>query len=383
MSKKKAIVIGAGILGLATARALAESGFKVKVFERNMQASGASVRNFGMVWPVGQPAGVLYDRAIRSRDVWKEIAGTGALWADPVGSLHTAYHADEWQVLQELFEMFKQQGRDVSLYSKEQVLKASTVAVADGCLGGLYSSEELIVDPRQAIANLPVYLHEQMEIKFYWGQAVTKIHYPSVIAGGKHYNADLIFVCSGADFETLYPEEYQAYPLTRCKLQMMRMLQADAAERVGPALCGGLSLTHYAAFKEAPSLPQLKKRFENELPEHIRWGIHVMLSQNESGEITIGDSHEYGLAPDPFDRQQINDLILDYLKTFAHLKTPTLVQSWNGVYAKLTNGDHDLFFSPESGVHVLNGVSGAGMTLSFGLAEEKVREVAPTSSPRF
>ena len=321
MSKKKAIVIGAGILGLATARALAESGYKVKVFERNMQASGASVRNFGMVWPVGQPAGVLYQRAIRSRDIWKQIAGTGALWADPVGSLHTAYQADEWQVLQELYEIFKEQNRDVKLYSKEQVLKASRVAVAENCLGGLYSSEELIVDPRQAIANLPAYMHEQLEIKFYWGQAVTRIHYPSVIAGGKHYNADLIFVCSGADFETLYPDEYQAYPLTRCKLQMMRMLQADAAERVGPALCGGLSLTHYAAFKGAPSLPALKQRFENELPDHIKWGIHVMLSQNESGEITIGDSHEYGLAPDPFDRQfRSIELILDYLKGFAHLK---------------------------------------------------------------
>jgi phytoene dehydrogenase-like protein len=52
MAKKNAIVIGAGIVGLATARALALKGFAVRVYERNYKASGASVRNIGMIWPI-------------------------------------------------------------------------------------------------------------------------------------------------------------------------------------------------------------------------------------------------------------------------------------------------------------------------------------------
>jgi len=35
-------------------------------------------------------------------------------------------------------------------------------------------------------------------------------------------------------------------------------------------------------------------------------------------------------------------------------------------------GEADLFFTPEPYVYVINGVGGAGMTLSFGLAEELV-----------
>ena len=101
-------------------------------------------------------------------------------------------------------------------------------------------------------------------------------------------------------------------------------------------------------------------------------GIHVMVSQNHTGHLTIGDSHEYGLSPDPFDRHHINDLILKYLDQFASLKNPRLVETWNGVYGKFTNDQTELFFSPEPGVHILNGVGGNGMTMSFGLAEELI-----------
>ncbi len=72
MKNRSAIVVGAGILGMATARALAINGYKVQVIERSQFSIGASIRNFGMLWPIGQPDGQLYDRAIRSREIWKE-----------------------------------------------------------------------------------------------------------------------------------------------------------------------------------------------------------------------------------------------------------------------------------------------------------------------
>src|SRR5215475_5958178 len=100
MDKRTAIVIGAGIVGLATARALARKGFSVQVFDRTHKAVGASIRNFGMVWPIGQPGGDLYKRAIRSRCIWQELAEESNFWYDPAGSLHLAYHRDEWHILQ-------------------------------------------------------------------------------------------------------------------------------------------------------------------------------------------------------------------------------------------------------------------------------------------
>src|ERR1700761_4386322 len=125
MSSRSAIVIGAGIVGLATARALALRGFSVKVFERSEKAVGASIRNFGMIWPIGQTSGKMYDRAVRSRNVWKEIAPRADFWHECAGSLHLAYHPDEWLVLQELYEVFRQEGRPVQLLDPAAVAARS------------------------------------------------------------------------------------------------------------------------------------------------------------------------------------------------------------------------------------------------------------------
>ncbi len=371
MQKKRAIVIGAGILGMATARALALQGYAVSVFERSLKASGASIRNFGMVWPIGQPAGNLYEWAMHSRNTWMDIANASGLWYDPVGSLHLAYHQDEWQVLQELFELFRKEERDVHLLSPDEVFTISPVTRRENCLGGLFSREEIIIDPREAMVLLPAYFENTLGLQIHWGKTVTEVHSGYICLEGQKIQADQIFICSGSDFETLYPDIYSKFAMTKCKLQMMRMTE-EGFPRIGPAICGGLSLIHYASFRAAASLSGLKSRYEVELSELLKWGIHVMVSQNRAGQLTVGDSHEYGLSPDPFDRKFINDLILGYLEKFATFKNPQIIETWNGIYGKCTDGRTDIFYSPEKEVFILNGVGGAGMTLSFGFAMEKI-----------
>lgn len=375
MEQRSAIVIGAGIVGLAMARSLAIKGFKVRVIERHHKAVGASIRNFGMVWPIGQPDGTLYERALKSRSVWKNICDATGTWYDAAGSVHLAHHADEWNVLQELQETFGKH-RPVQLLSKEQTAAICPAAQTAGLLGALYSGDELIINPVSTIAALPAYLAEKYGVEFLWGKCVTYINDATVYVGTHEtYDTDLVFICSGADFETLYPEEFSKLPLTKCKLQMMRLAAQPGNWKMGAALCGGLSLTHYKSFTAAASLPALKARYENEMAPYLDHGIHVMASQHDTGQITIGDSHEYGATLDPFDRHEINALILSYLKKIAVFKDWQITESWNGVYPKLTNGDTEIYYSPEAGVHLVNGLGGAGMTLSFGLAEEIVNNL--------
>jgi len=368
-SNKSAIVIGAGIVGLATARALAIRGYNITVFERNERAVGASIRNFGMVWPIGQATGPLYERAMLSRSIWKEICVEANIWHDEVGSLHMAYHDDELQVINEYVDA-NSHFRDCSLLTPKQTLQKSPAVNPDGLKGSLFSSEEMIIESRVAVGQVAKYLNEKYDVTFHWNTAITRIAYPNVASGDRSWEADEIFVCSGADFETLYPELFLSTNITKCKLQMMRLATQPDEWRIGPSLCGGLSMIHYPGFQVAPSLPALRKRYEEQYAEYLKWGIHVMVSQNGSGELTIGDSHEYGLVHDPFDKVFINEMITSYLHTFANFKDWKLLQSWHGILPKMTDGQTDLIIDIEPGVTVINGLGGNGMTLSFGLCEQ-------------
>lgn len=376
-------IVGAGIVGLAHALTAAKQGRKVTVFERNPYAVGASIRNFGMIWPIGQPAGVLRDRALRTRDSWLEIASKAGFAIDPCGSLHVAYHPDEMAVLDEFVTMNRDNMPGIAILSPEQIAEKSPAVIIKGLLGGLWSETETIVDPREAIRKLPDFLHRHYGVEFHFGTVVTDICHPILVAGGNTWKTNHILVCSGADFETLYQEWYQEWyqegGLTKVKLQMMRTAPQPNGFRIGPSLAAGLTLTHYNAFADCPALEALKARIEEDMPQCPIWGIHVMMSQNAAGELIIGDSHEYGWNPEPFDKSEINRYILDYLKTFSQVPSFEMKEYWHGVYAKLP-GKTELVVQPEPGVTVVNALSGAGMTLSFGLAEAVMNQVLSNTS---
>jgi len=369
MSKRSAIVIGAGIVGLATARALAKRGYRVTVFERNERAVGASIRNFGMVWPIGQPTGPLFERAMLSRSIWKEICTEAGIWHDEVGSLHIAYHDDELQVMTEYAEA-NRSVRDCSLLGIEETLQKSPAVKPSGLKGALWSGTEMIVEARVAIQQVADYLSDKYDVTFYWNTAISQVQHPAVISGQQRWKADEIYICSGAEFETLYPELFSAAGIIKCKLQMMRLQAQPDGWRIGPSLCGGLSMIHYPGFQSAPSLPALRRRYEEQYAEYLKWGVHVMVSQNHTGELTVGDSHEYGPVHDPFDKDFINRMILDYLQTFTILKNNRLIQTWNGIYPKMPDGQTEFILEAEAGVTIINGLGGNGMTLSFGLCEQ-------------
>ena len=370
-SNKKAIVIGAGIVGLATAKSLAEQGYRVTVFERGAQAQGASVRNFGMIWPIGQPRGPLLDRAFRSRQIWLDMIRACKLWHSPNGAIQLAYLPEEQAVIEEFYEQDRDL-RSCQLMTATQVAQKMDAVQSNGLRGGLFTNEEIVIDPREALARIPLYLEEQHGVTFHWQTAINQIQGERVFSGSNSWRADRIYICSGADFQTLFPEEYSKYPLMQCKLQMMRLASGTTSWKLGPALCGGLSMLHYASFQSAPSIATLRAMYEREFPEYLRWGINAMIAQNGAGEITVGDSHEYGHQLDPFDRSFLNEMVLNYLERRLKLDDWHVTSTWHGIYAKMMNEATELVATPTPYTTIVNGLGGAGMTLSFGLAEECV-----------
>ncbi len=364
-------VVGAGVLGLAHAYHLAKQGRRVVVFERNPQAVGASIRNFGMLWPIGQTAGEMYEMAVRSREIWLEALQESGIWHERTGSLHLAYREDEMQVLREFAAAAPNSGYQCALLTAEQVLERSGAVQPEGLCGGLWSPTEVCVDPPGTIRALPGFLAERYGVTFHFDTAVTACDDGTLQAGGRMWRAAQIFLCGGDDFQTLFPDLLQSAGMIRCKLQMLRSQPMENSWRLGPMLAAGLTLRHYKSFQGCPSLPALQQRVAAETPLYDRYGIHVMASQNGKGELVLGDSHEYGAEITPFDNPEIDALILDYLHTFLRVPDLRIASRWHGIYAKHPTAPY-LVLHPAPNTTVITGVGGAGMTLSFGLAEQVV-----------
>lgn len=361
-------IVGAGIVGLAHAYHALQKGKKVVLFERESFAVGASVRNFGMVWPIGQAAGEGLELAMASRRIWNEIAAEAGIWINPNGSLHLAYHQDEWDVLNEFVAAGNGQ-YDCQLLTVEETLARCPSVNKKELKGAMWSSTECIVNPREAIRRIPLWLQEKFGLILRFENQVQEIALPKVRTSKETWSVEKVIVCNGADFQTLYPQEFEKQPITKCKLQMMKARFTGNNLQVGPSLCAGLTLRHYSAFANCPSLSKMDERYDQENIAFKEHGIHVLLSQNNYGELIIGDSHHYGNTLEPFDTEAINQVILNYFHTFFQSRDIEITERWHGVYPKI-KGQLNLVLHPEKDVMIVNGLGGAGMTLSFGLAEK-------------
>ncbi|MBT9332335.1 TIGR03364 family FAD-dependent oxidoreductase [Paracidobacterium acidisoli] len=362
-------IVGAGILGLAHAYIAAKSGKKVTVFERHPAASGASIANFGLLWPIGQTAGRMFDLAMKSRYQWLEILQAARIPYKDTGSLHVACRKEEAAVGQEFAELGPTLGYQCAWLSRDETLARSPAVQPAAVVGALWSGTEIMVDPREVLRKIPEFLAEQYGVQFHWNCPVHSVERSRIVTSRRTWQAERVIVCNGTDFETLFPDFFAQSGLVRCRLQMMRTGPQPQNWNLGPAIAGGLTFRFYPSFRICRSLDALRAYIAQQMPEYDRFGIHTMVSQASSGGLTFGDSHEYGLAPTPFNRDCIDAMILRHLETFLQVPDRSIAERWYGVYAKHPE-EPWVRYQPEDGVDVITGLGGAGMTLSFGVALE-------------
>src|SRR5579862_8047055 len=166
-------VVGAGIVGLATALAAARRGARVVVLDRDLEARAASVRNFGFVTVTGQEAGAMWERARRSRDVWKEVAEAAGIAITHTGMWMTARRAESIAVIEAF--MATEMAKGCRVLSPDEARRRCPQLTAPDLLGVLESSVELRVESRLAIPQLADWLANAHGVRFMRGSSVTAI----------------------------------------------------------------------------------------------------------------------------------------------------------------------------------------------------------------
>jgi FAD dependent oxidoreductase TIGR03364 len=361
-------IVGAGIVGLAHALAAARQGLRVVVIDRDAQANGASIRNFGFVTVTGQQQGDVWRRARRSRDVWAEVAGPAGIAIEQTGLVMVAQRPEARMVCEAFLETDMAEG--CAWLDQAQALRLLGPVKPNRLEGVLTSSIDLRVESRTAIPVLAAWLVERYRVTFRRGVAVHAVESGRIDTSEGPIRAEAIIVCPGDDLTTLFPDMLARAGLTRCKLQMMRL--ASPGYRLPGTLMSDLGLVRYLGYAALPGTKALARRLQAEQAGHLDNGIHLIVAQSADGSLVVGDSHHYAATPDPFSSDEVDRLILDEFRAVFGAVPPVL-ERWTGTYASAAG--HSLVEAPMKGVRLVTVTSGTGASTAFGLAEDVLADL--------
>jgi len=367
---QRIVVVGGGVLGTMHAVMARRRGFEVVQLEREAEARGASVRNFGLVWVSGRRPGAELALALRARELWEELGvRVPGLGFRPTGSLTIAAEDAELRLLKEAAGLPDADRRDFELLDPDGV-RAVNPALRGEFAGGLLCRADAIVEPRKVLPELRGYLAGE---GYEWlpGREATEIA-PNAVRDhtGAWHQCDLVILCPGAAF-TGVVGRYLPYlardGVRRVRLQMMQT--APMARRLTTSVADGDSLRYYPAY-DLPGRGQLGPQSG----VAARTRAQLLLVQRADGALTIGDTHEYG-EPLAFD---LDSDAYDHLAARAQAllgaPIPRVQRRWAGVYSEVTLGQALYHRSEvEPGVVLVTGPGGRGMTCSPAIAEETFR----------
>jgi FAD dependent oxidoreductase TIGR03364 len=364
-------VVGAGVCGLAHALAAVRRGKRVVVIDRDAAANGASVRNFGFVTVTGQQAGECWRRAMRSRDIWAEIAPEARIATPQQGLLMVARRPEAMAVLEQFAETAM--GAACKLLRSAEIAAYGEGLRVSEFAGALYSPHEIRVESSEAIPQLASWLEERHQVTFLRETVVHEAAPPRLHTSRGAIEAEAVVVCPGDDFHALYAERIAAHQLTRCKLHMLRLRPERYDARL-PVVMSDLGMVRYLGYSELPASAALMRRLQAEQGAQLDNGVHLIVARSADGSLVVGDSHHYGATPDPFQPAQVDDLILEEYEAVYQDARPQVVSRWTGTYASAKDRLM-LMDKPSEAVRVVLITSGTGASTSFAIAEETIADL--------
>lgn len=359
------VVVGAGIVGLAHALMGVRRGWRVAVVERDQRCIGASIRNFGFITVTGQRAGRTWRRALRSSEIWADVAPSAGIPILQRGLWVVAQRPAALRVLQ-AFRRTEMGERCELLEPAEARRRAPALRTT---AGALYSPHELRVESREAIPRLAAWLAEAHGVRFFHGEAVLAVEPGCVCTARRAIEAERIALCPGTDL-TGVAQAWLPPALRLTRLQMLRLQPTEPVRLPAPVMAD-LSLVRYAGYAALPESRPLLQQLQEEHPESLAAGIHLIAVQSADGSLVVGDSHHDDVSPGPFASDAIDALILRHLHDAIEVPACRVIERWTGVYP--IGHDEDAFVAaPEPGLRVVLVTSGTGASTAFGIAEETV-----------
>ncbi|QHE90410.1 FAD-dependent oxidoreductase [Pandoraea fibrosis] len=142
-------IIGAGIIGMSTAWALAKAGLRVAVFEKGVIAGEQSSRNWGWIRTVGRDHKEL-PLAMQAIDLWKEIQSQHDVGYRQTGVAYLAESDADMAGYRKWLDKALPLGVPAQLLNREQLPDLFNTPSARGWIGALHCPVDGVAEPERA-----------------------------------------------------------------------------------------------------------------------------------------------------------------------------------------------------------------------------------------
>jgi FAD dependent oxidoreductase TIGR03364 len=363
------VVVGGGVIGTLHAYLAVRAGHEVAQLEREPEARGASVRNFGLIWVSGRRPGDELELALRARTLWEEVAAdVPAIGFRANGSLTIAQLPEELRVLEQVAACADAVRRGFALLGPREVREVNP-ALRGKLLAALHCRRDAAIEPRRVLPALRAAIEATGRYRWLPETHVVEIDDDGARDHrGERYPADLTLLCPGAAHRPVAGWEPGLAPLRRVRLQMLETEPAPFA--LDTSVADGDSLRYYPAF-DVPALAELPAPAPIVAEQHMQ----LLVQQRLDGRLTVGDTHEYD---EPFDVAVADEPyrhLAERIESIVGVPLPPIRRRWAGVYSQAL--DDRLYHREQIAdtAWVVTGAGGRGMTCAPAIAEQTLAEV--------
>lgn len=354
-----------------------ERGHEVVQIEREAEARGASLRNFGQIWVSGRAGGEELDTALRARELWEGIGErVPGLGFRAIGSLTPVRNAREHAVAEAAVARPDAAARGYKLVTAAEA-RAINPALRGAFEAALWCERDAAVEPRTAQLHLREALKASGRYTFLPGREVRDVLEdaagPAVRDDhGDVHRGDVVVLATGAWLSGLVRELAPELPVRRVRLQMMQT--APLGESLTTSVADADSFRYYPAYRSA-ALDELNAE-QAQAPIAAAHKMQLLMVQRKDGGLTIGDTHEYK-HPFAFDTlEDPYEHLTEVVESFLGRPLPKIQHRWAGVYAQCTDTTRVVHRQQvRDGVWLVTGPGGRGMTCSPAIAETTANEL--------
>ncbi|WP_369214778.1 TIGR03364 family FAD-dependent oxidoreductase [Streptomyces flavofungini] len=371
----RVIVVGAGVVGTMHAWHAVERGHEVVQIERESEARGASLRNFGQIWVSGRAGGEELDTALRARELWEGIGErVPGLGFRANGSLTLVRDERERAVAEAALARPDAAARGHKLLTADEA-RALNPALRGEFSAALWCERDAAVEPRTAQVRLREALLRSPRYTFLPNREVREVVGAGAVRDdhGQVHAGDVVVLATGAWLGGLVRElAGPDLPVRRVRLQMMQ------TEPLGEALTTSVadadSFRYYPAYA-SPALDALNAG-QPQTPTAAAHRMQLLMVQRADGGLTVGDTHEYE-HPFAFDTlEDPYDHLTEVVEGFLGRPLPKVRRRWAGVYAQCVDTSRVVHRQEvHEGVWLVTGPGGRGMTCSPAIAERTANEL--------